>query len=105
MSDSCCAVQNTQDERFKRVLWIALVVNFGMFLVEIFSGLASGSTALLADAADFFGDAANYAISLVVLPLGLIWRARAALFKGITMGLYGIGVIAYAVHNWITNVV
>ena len=35
-----------------------------MFAVEIGAGLIAGSAALLADALDFFADAANYAISL-----------------------------------------
>ena len=34
------------------------------------AGLAAGSAALQADALDFFGDAANYAISLGVA----VWR-------------------------------
>jgi Co/Zn/Cd efflux system component len=37
-----------------------------MFSVEIGAGLAAGSAALQADAVDFLGDAANYAISLFV---------------------------------------
>ena len=53
-------------------------------VVEIAGGFAAGSVSLLADAADFAGDAANYALSLSVLSLGLLWRARAALVKGIT---------------------
>jgi Co/Zn/Cd efflux system component len=48
---------------------------------------------LQADALDFFGDAANYGISLSVLTLALVWRARAALVKGVSMGLFGIGVL------------
>jgi Co/Zn/Cd efflux system component len=103
MSDACCPPPSGQDRQFRRVLWIALIVNLSMFLVEIASGLAADSTSLLADAADFFGDAANYAISLLVLPLGLIWRARAALVKGISMGLYGLLIIAYAVYNAATG--
>ncbi|HKY02641.1 MAG TPA: cation transporter [Burkholderiales bacterium] len=105
MSEQCCAPPPTQDRRFKRVLWIALVVNLGMFLVEIGGGIASDSTSLLADAADFFGDATNYAISLWVLPFGLAWRARAALIKGISMAVYGASVIAYALYNLFSQVV
>src|SRR3546814_16310132 len=63
-------------------LWIALLLNGGMFAVEVVAGLTSGSTALLADSADFLGDAANYALALAVLSLALVWRARAALLKG-----------------------
>lgn len=79
--------------RYRRVLWIALIVNAAMFGVEIVGGLAAGSVSLLADAVDFFGDAANYAVSLLVLGMALSWRARAALLKGLSMGLFGLFII------------
>ena len=78
--DHCSKPLNTP--RWRRALWIALVINAGFFLAEIVAGLAAGSAALQADALDFFGDAANYAISLGVAGLALGWRARAALVKG-----------------------
>ncbi len=65
-----------------------------MFFVEIGGGLQSGSVSLLADAVDFAGDAANYGLSLAVLSMGLVWRARAAWVKGVTMGAYGVLVLA-----------
>lgn len=52
-----------------------------MFAVELTAGLIGGSKALQADALDFLGDAANYAISLGVAGIALAWRARAALLK------------------------
>ena len=78
---------------WRRALWIALVVNAGMFLTEIIAGVAAGSAALQADALDFLGDAANYAISLGVAGLALTWRARAALLKGGSLGLLGLWVL------------
>jgi Co/Zn/Cd efflux system component len=91
-----CSAAPPVSPRFRRALWIALVVNGLMFLVEIFGGLKSGSVSLLADAVDFAGDAANYALSLAVLTHGPLWRARAALTKGVTMGGYGVFVLAKA---------
>jgi len=64
-----------------------------MFLAEIIAGVAAGSAALQADALDFFGDAANYAISLGVTGMALAWRARAALLKGWTLVLFGLAVL------------
>ena len=78
---------------WRRVLWIALLVNGGFFLTEIVAGVAAGSTALQADALDFFGDAANYAISLGVAGLALRWRARAALVKGATLIAFALWVL------------
>lgn len=81
---------------FGRVLWIALGVNAGMFLLEIAAGVASGSVALLADAIDFLGDAANYALSLAVLAMGAVTRARAAILKAASMLLFGVIVLGRA---------
>jgi hypothetical protein len=46
------------------------------FVAEILAGVAAGSASLQADALDFFGDAANYAISPGVAGMALTWRAR-----------------------------
>ena len=78
---------------WRRALWIALVVNAVMFLTEIVAGVAAGSASLQADALDFLGDAANYAISLSVAGMALAWRARAALVKGASLGVFGLWVI------------
>jgi Co/Zn/Cd efflux system component len=83
---------------FRRVLWAMLGINAAMFLVEIGAGLAAGSAALQADALDFLGDAANYAISLFVVGMALRYRASAALAKGVTMGVFGLWVIG--VTGW-----
>jgi Co/Zn/Cd efflux system component len=73
-----------------------LVINATMFLVEIGAGLAAVSASLQADALDFFGDASNYAISLLVVGMALRYRAMAALAKGSTMGLFGLWIIGTA---------
>jgi hypothetical protein len=72
-----------------RALWIALAVNAAMFAGEIIAGVAAGSASLRADALDFLGDSANYAISIGVVGMGLAWRARAAFVKGV--GLLALG--------------
>jgi Co/Zn/Cd efflux system component len=84
---------------YRRVLWIALLVNAGMFVVEIASGLKSGSVALLADAIDFFGDTANYVLTLTVLGMGPLWRGRAALLKAATMLVFGAVVLGRALWS------
>lgn len=103
MSDHCCGSSCTSNSaptpRYRRALWIALVVNAAMFFVEIIGSAQSSSTSLLADAIDFFGDAANYGVSLLVLSLGVIWRSRAALLKGVTMGAFGLFVLGKTVWS------
>src|SRR3979411_3043712 len=87
------------DPAYKRVLWIVLAVNAIMFLIEIIAGLAAGSASLQADALDFLGDTANYAISLFVVGMALRYRASAALAKGATMGAFGLWVIATVIWH------
>lgn len=103
MADQCCAAAcaagGAINPRYRRALWAALWINAAMFAVEIAGAIASGSVSLLADAADFLGDAANYGLSLAVLPLGLAWRARAALAKGLAMGVFGVFVLVMAGWN------
>ena len=89
---------------YRRVLWAALVINAGMFLVELIGGWQAGSLALLADAIDFFGDAVNYGLSLAVLGMALSGRAKAALFKGLTMAGFGVFVLGKAVWSWHSGV-
>lgn len=95
MSAHCCvpAQKPAVDPRWRRALWIALIVNAGMFLVELAAGEIADSRSLQADALDFFGDSANYAISLGVAGLALPWRARASLVKGVTLAGLGAYVI------------
>lgn len=83
----------------RTALVIALALNLGMFLIEIGAGLAAGSAALLADAVDFLGDAANYGVSLFVLNLALVWRARSALLKAASMGAFGFWVLGTVIWH------
>lgn len=105
MPDSCCAPPslsldpNRGNSSYRRILWAVLAINLAMFLVEIGAGLAAGSASLQADALDFFGDAANYAISLMVVGMALRYRARAALAKGATMGLFGFWIIGTVIWH------
>ena len=105
MSADCCGHDhnhidpNRGDPGYRRVLWAVLAINATMFLVEIGAGVAAGSASLQADALDFFGDAANYAISLLVIGMALRVRAMAALAKGISMGVFGLWVLGTVVWH------
>ncbi len=104
MSAHCCHAQpkaSPMSPAYRRVLWLVLLINAGMFVLEVSGGLRAGSVALLADSLDFFGDAGNYAISLFVLSMHLRWRARAAQFKALSMAVFGLWVLAAtAWHVW-----
>ncbi len=105
MSADCCSSCPSEPSEVSashwRVLWAVLGINAVMFAVEVGAGFASGSASLQADALDFLGDAANYAISLFVVGMALTYRAKAALAKGFTMGLFGLWVLGItAWHVW-----
>ena len=101
MGKNCCGpvedVEANNDPLWRRILWIALILNAVMFSVEIVAGLAADSRALQADALDFLGDSANYAISLGVAGMAIAWRARAALAKAGTMLGFGLWVLGSAI--------
>lgn len=110
MSAGCSSCSSThtepvQDRTYRKVLWFALIVNAAMFIVEIIAGAIGQSLALTADAMDFFSDAANYAITLVVLGMSLAVRSKAALFKGICMGLVGLYVLYSSLSHIIEGTV
>jgi Co/Zn/Cd efflux system component len=83
---------------YRRVLWIALLVNALMFMVETTAGVRADSVSLLADAIDFAGDAANYGITLAVLSMGVAWRSGTAMLKASAM--FGFGVLVLGKALW-----
>ncbi len=95
--DDCCEAKAGELDairsRHERVLWAVLAVNALMFIVEFGAGLVSGSSALLADSLDMFGDSLVYGFSLFVVHRGLTWKARAGLLKGSFMALFGVAVL------------
>jgi Co/Zn/Cd efflux system component len=94
--DECCkitTIATQQRQVFRLVLWLNAV----MFCVEAVAGVASNSTALLADSADMLGDAVVYGFSLYVIGRGVVWQARAAITKGIIMAAFGVGVLAQVI--------
>jgi Co/Zn/Cd efflux system component len=94
-SDSSCSTA-APDPRYRKALWVALALNAFMFVVELGASWSSGSVSLMADSIDFFGDSANYALSLAVLAMAATVRSKAALFKAACMGAFGVFVLGRA---------
>jgi Co/Zn/Cd efflux system component len=92
-----------RDAGFRRALWIALALNFGMFLVEMIASLLGRSASLQADALDFLGDSWSYGVTLAVLGMSLRARTTAALAKGATMGLFGLWVVGSTAYHAVTG--
>jgi Co/Zn/Cd efflux system component len=107
MSAGCCKHGHEQscesavlhDPVYHRVLWAAFGINAGMFGLELLAGVIAGSASLQADALDFLADAGNYLLSLSVLGMAAAWRARAAMVKGISLGVLGLWVAGVTLYN------
>ena len=103
---SCCDIQHEaeiKDKRYRKILWTVLILNLLMFGVETLASHISGSVSLLADALDFFGDAANYGVSLYVLKRSISYKAKASFLKGGTMAFFGLYVLGSAVYRLMQN--
>ena len=98
--EQCCESKTSElsvlRQRQWRVLATVLGINATMFCVEFVAGLLSASTALLADSLDMLGDSLVYGFSLFVLHRSTVWRARAALVKGLVMAAFGVAVLVEA---------
>jgi Co/Zn/Cd efflux system component len=84
---------------YRRALIAVIAINGAMFLVEASAGFAAMSQALKADALDFLGDTATYAISLWAVGKSATVRARTAMFKGITLGAMGLSVLGITAYR------
>jgi Co/Zn/Cd efflux system component len=102
MSIECCndePVFDGMSRGFKRALWAVIAINGLMFFVEMAAGALAGSQALQADALDFLGDTATYALSLFVIGMSPRARANAALVKGLSLAAMGLWVFGSTVYQ------
>ena len=106
MACSCSSAPAPQkpNSKFRTALWIALIINAAMFIVELVGGAYAHSSSLWADSLDFFGDAVNYGVSLAVLSASLYWRATVALAKGIVMATFGFVVIGKVIYAYVQGI-
>lgn len=95
----CCDsdIQASPAPQYRRVLWVVLLINAVMFVVEATSGVLADSRALQADALDFLGDTATYGLTLWALGQSLAWRLRAARIKGVSLLIMGVVVLGNSV--------
>lgn len=107
MGASCCDDKNLtlNTAPFRRALIAVIVINFAMFLVEMAAGYKAHSKALQADALDFIGDAITYGLSFWVLNKHATTRAKAALFKGISLLVLGAWVLGNSLYGAFTQIV
>ncbi|MGE0753876.1 MAG: cation transporter [Alphaproteobacteria bacterium] len=83
----------------RRIVWTVLILNFSMFLLEVFQGLQANSSSLIADSIDFLSDSFSYGITLYVMNRSLKARATAAFIKGGLMMCLAAIVLAQGIYN------
>ena len=79
------------DER--QTLWIVLRLNAAIATAFFASGILGDSSALIANGVDNLSDTAVYALSLVALTRGQIWKRRAAVASGVMLLIFAGGIL------------
>jgi Co/Zn/Cd efflux system component len=87
------------DPAYQTALIICAMLNLAMLFIEASAGLWIGSAALLADAGDFFEDAAVLGLALVAVAWSVHARAIAGLVQGFAIAGVGIGAIVQIVRR------
>lgn len=98
-SDHCETENPSPDKSYRRIIWVCLIANAVMFVVQIIASYIAGSVSLLANSLDFLSDAVNYGISIFVLDKALRVKAKASIFKGVSLGLVGLWTAFETVHH------
>lgn len=103
MAEHCCQNKAKELEKLQKrqskILWIILVINAVMFVVEFSGGIKAASLSLTGDSLDMLGDALVYGCSLYVIQKGKKAQARSAMLKGSIMFLTAIAVFARATYQ------
>lgn len=81
-SSGCGCGSEQAPELERRTLWIVLLINTTMFVVELTFGLGARSTGLIADSLDMLADAAVYGLSLGVVGRNRQQQRQAAVLSG-----------------------
>ena len=103
MAEHCCQSKAKElkklQKRQSKILWIILIINAVMFVVEFSGGIKAGSLSLTGDSLDMLGDALVYGCSLYVIQKGRKAQIQAAMLKGGIMFLSAIAVFARATYQ------
>jgi len=93
VSDCGCSFEPSKPEE-RRVLWILLAINGGMFVVELVLGLMAESTALVGDSFDMFADASVYGVGLWAVSRAASAKVTAAKLTGYLQLILGVVALA-----------
>ncbi|MFK3890667.1 cation transporter [Sphingomonas sp. NPDC079357] len=77
----------------RRTLWIVLLLNAAIAVGFFVTGLIGDSSALIANGVDNLSDTAVYALSLIALSHGRMWKTRAATASGVMLLIFAVGIL------------
>ncbi|MGK5094373.1 cation transporter [Deltaproteobacteria bacterium TL4] len=97
-SNTACELEKLKERQYDTLKWV-LIINAGMFLIELTAGIMAHSTALMADSLDMLGDAIVYSFSLYVVSRSDYWKALSAILKGGIMASFGFFVMGQALYK------
>lgn len=91
-------------EQQRKLLWAVLAINATFFVVEMVTGLLSGSMGLVADSLDMLADAFVYGLSLMAVGASLNRKKQTATLAGyFQLGLAVLG-MAEVIRRFLSNV-
>lgn len=74
--------ESTETTGQRKLLWTVLAINFAFFIIEMTTGLISGSMGLVADSLDMLADAFVYGISLLAVGGSIVRKKNVARVAG-----------------------
>lgn len=75
-------IKEEDENNHRKILWIVLIINSGFFIIELTTGIISGSMGLVADSLDMLADALIYGLSLFAVGGSLLRKKKIAKLSG-----------------------
>ena len=88
---------------YRRVLWIVVALNAGMFVIGAAVALLGRSVSVQADVLDFLGDSLATGAGLILASRSRTTRAKASLWQGLALGALGLFVLGSAIYRAFTG--
>ena len=103
MADCGCSPVTPETAQQRSVLKLALALNAAMFVVETTSGIIGNSTGLIADGLDMLADSAAYAVALLAIGRGALFKSNAARASGTLLLILGCAVLLDVVRRAVSG--
>ncbi|MEW9900850.1 cation transporter [Chitinivorax sp. PXF-14] len=94
-----CSNVSAQSKDERASLRLALGLNAAMFVIGMAAGLWAQSSGLMADALDMLADASAYALALLAVSRGAVFKRNAARWSGALLLILGVGIVLDVVRR------